>query len=250
MKRILFLVALLITIDVTFSQTMVIKKADGTYQEVPITTAVELSFYQPCPGMPTVTDAYDNKIYNTVQIGSQCWLKENLNKGTMVDSAIGQTDNSSNNIIEKYCYGNLEANCTTYGGLYQWEEAMAWTWNSKQGICPTGWHLPTKAEYDTLTTVSGVTATDSSGNTLKVIETTRPGTNTSGFSALFAGTRTQAGTFLNAGEMTFFWSYESIIAPDYLSAYRMALFNNNWNMNIGTVLKSDGLGFSVRCLKD
>ncbi|HSL89900.1 MAG TPA: hypothetical protein VK870_11395 [Ignavibacteriaceae bacterium] len=54
-----------------------------------------------CPGTPTVT--YAGKTYNTVQIGNQCWLKENLDVGNMIIGSLNQFDNG---IIEKYCYNN------------------------------------------------------------------------------------------------------------------------------------------------
>ena len=68
----------------------------------------------PCPGVPTVT--YEGQVYNTIQIFGQCWLKENLNVGTMIN---GEDEMTDNGIIEKYCYYNDQANCDTYGGLYQ-----------------------------------------------------------------------------------------------------------------------------------
>jgi len=73
----------------------------------------------PCPGMPTVV--YGGQTYNTVQIGTQCWLKENLNIGTKIPGTQNQANNGT---IEKYCYNNDEANCAIYGGLYQWNEMM------------------------------------------------------------------------------------------------------------------------------
>jgi len=66
----------------------------------------------PCPNLPAVN--YGGKIYNTVQIGTQCWLKENLNIGTMIP--VNQ-DGSNNGSIEKYCYNNDINNCNVYGGL-------------------------------------------------------------------------------------------------------------------------------------
>jgi hypothetical protein len=72
----------------------------------------------PC-ATPTVT--YAGKTYNTVQIGKQCWLKENLDVGTRINGSVNQTDNGT---IEKYCYNDDPANCTTYGGLYTWNESM------------------------------------------------------------------------------------------------------------------------------
>lgn len=99
-----------------------------------------------CPGTPTVT--YEGQVYNTVLIGSQCWLKENLNVGTMIN---GENDMVDNNIIEKYCYDNEPANCAISGGLYQWNEMMQYSNNEGvQGICPDGWHIPTDSEWKTL----------------------------------------------------------------------------------------------------
>ncbi len=94
-----------------------------------------------------ITDI-DGNIYNTVQIGDQCWMAENLNIGTMINGSQTMTDNS---IIEKYCYDNDPFNCDTLGGLYQWNEAMQYaTYPGAQGICPDGWHLPADDEWKIL----------------------------------------------------------------------------------------------------
>ena len=101
---------------------------------------------QPCPGTPTVL--YEGQTYHTVLIGNQCWLSENLNVGTMVEGTIEQSNNET---IEKYCYDNDPSNCTLYGGLYQWKEAMQYsTTEGAQGICPVGWHVPTDGELKIL----------------------------------------------------------------------------------------------------
>ncbi|MCP4252684.1 MAG: hypothetical protein GY775_04615 [Candidatus Scalindua sp.] len=90
----------------------------------------------------------DGNLYDTVQIGSQCWMAENLNVGTMVE---GSMDQPYDTVIEKYCYRNILDNCNAYGGLYQWREMMQYvTTEGTQGICPTGWHIPTDAEWKTL----------------------------------------------------------------------------------------------------
>jgi uncharacterized protein (TIGR02145 family) len=97
----------------------------------------------PCPGTPTVE--YEGQVYNTIQIFSQCWLKENLNAGTMIPGTQNMSNNSN---IEKYCYNNKEDSCTKYGGLYQWDEIMQYIiQQGVQGICPAGWHLPTDEEW-------------------------------------------------------------------------------------------------------
>ncbi|KKR29662.1 MAG: putative lipoprotein, partial [candidate division CPR2 bacterium GW2011_GWD1_39_7] len=77
-----------------------------------------------------------------VSIGSQVWMATNINTGTRVDGSSAQT------IDQKYCYGNVEANCTANGGLYLWNTAMSGnTAERAQGICPTGFHIPIDAEW-------------------------------------------------------------------------------------------------------
>ncbi|HNS46441.1 MAG TPA: FISUMP domain-containing protein, partial [Bacteroidales bacterium] len=104
---------------------------------------------QPCPGLPTVL--YEGQTYNTVQIGNQCWLRENLNVGTMILMNGGGQLQTDNGTIEKYCQQNDEANCDVYGGLYEWREAMQYvTDESAQGICPDTWHVASDPEYAVL----------------------------------------------------------------------------------------------------
>ncbi|HNX10972.1 MAG TPA: fibrobacter succinogenes major paralogous domain-containing protein, partial [bacterium] len=96
------------------------------------------------------TDApdYDTCTYDTIQIGAQCWLAGNMNVGTYVISSEDQDDDSN---LEKYCYNNDTDNCLSYGALYQWDETMQYsTSEGAQGICPTGWHIPSDAEQNTL----------------------------------------------------------------------------------------------------
>lgn len=192
-----------------------------------------------CPGTPTVD--YAGKTYNTVQIGSQCWLRENLDVGTMIQ---GVDTAKNNGIIEKYCYNNDLANCATYGGLYQWYEAMQYsTTPGVQGICPTGWHIPTLAEFQTLsTTVSG------DGNALKAIGQGTgggAGTNTSGFSALLSGYRYSNGTFYYLGNYT---NFRSSTEVNTYYAYCMHLANNDSYIYYNNNYKD--YGYSVRCVKD
>jgi uncharacterized protein (TIGR02145 family) len=191
-----------------------------------------------CSGIPTVS--YSGKTYNTIQIGTQCWLKENLDVGTMIDS---MANPSNNGIIEKYCYGNNPANCTTYGGLYQWNEAMQYvTTLGTKGICPTGWHIPTNAELYTLdTTVSNDDALKAVGQGTG----SDAGTNTSGFSALLAGYRNYYGYF-GLGYYTFFWS-----STEYLTAYARGMYlDYGVDSNVGFNRYYKAYGFSVRCAKD
>ena len=187
---------------------------------------------------------HDGKEYNTVLIGNQCWLKENLDVGTMINST---TNSTNNGILEKYCYNNLESNCTTYGGLYQWNEAMQYvTTAGTKGICPEGWHLPRLEEFQTLST-----AVSGDGNALKKEDQGSgggQGTNTSGFSALLAGGRNSYGSFSTLGSYANFWS--STEHPQYYEyVYLMILVTSNSNIELNT-LNPKSFGQSVRCLKD
>jgi uncharacterized protein (TIGR02145 family) len=192
-----------------------------------------------CPDCPTVL--YEGKTYHTVQIGNQCWLKENLDVGTMIQ---GSQDQTNNGVIEKYCYDNDPNNCITYGGLYQWDEAMQYVTNEgATGICPPGWHIPTLAELETL-----AATVNNDGNSLKAIGQgggAGAGTNTSGFSALLAGIRNYNGYFGYLGYYADFWSSTEYNADN---AYRLYLLSDD-----GSVLlyqNTKDYGFSVRCIKN
>ena len=89
---------------------------------------------------------YGSESYPTVSIGTQCWMAKNMNIGTEVALA---TESTNNGILEKYCSDSN--NCATYGGLYQWDEAMQYsTTEGAKGICPVGWHVPADSELYTL----------------------------------------------------------------------------------------------------
>ena len=106
---------------------------------------------QPCPGAAIVTD-YDNNTYNTVQIGDQCWMKENLRTTHYADGTAIPAG------THRYAPNNDESNVATYGYLYNWPAVMHGSASSSsnpsnvQGICPAGWHMPSDAEWTQLTT--------------------------------------------------------------------------------------------------
>ena len=191
-----------------------------------------------CPDCPTVL--YEGKIYHTVQIGSQCWFKENLNVGVLIT---GSQEQSNNGVIEKYCYNDDTLNCTIYGGLYQWNEAMQYVRNEgTQGICPPGWHIPTNAELITL-----YYSVNNDGNALKEVGQGidyGAGTNTSGFSALLGGYRDYNGSFSYYGYTFFYCSTES---ETYMTRH-MQLKLDNSLLLLGYGHKGHGL--YVRCIKD
>jgi len=112
-----------------------------------VSTSTSLSFL--C-GVSTVKDT-DGNVYETVAIGNQCWMKQNMRVGKRIDIT---TKQSNNNIIEKYCFSDIDSNCTDNhpnhpdGGLYNWDEAMQYsTSTGAQGMCPAGWHIPTFNQF-------------------------------------------------------------------------------------------------------
>ncbi|NOX85552.1 MAG: PKD domain-containing protein [Chlorobi bacterium] len=129
----------------TYTVQLEVRDRDGYTNVVSKNFSVDESSGIVCPGIPTIT--YGGKIYHTVLIGDQCWLKENLDIGVMILDTT-QTDNG---VIEKYCYDDDPDYCDLYGGLYLWDEMMQYTEEeSTQGICPPGWHIPSDEEWKVL----------------------------------------------------------------------------------------------------
>jgi len=201
--------------------------------------------FQQCGDL--LIDYRDGQKYRTVQIGTQCWMAENLNVGIRID---GIENQSNNGIIEKYCYDNTEANCDIYGGLYQWDEMMGYTTTAGvQGICPETWHLPTDADWTTLTTFLGGETV--AGGKMKEAGTTHwnspntGATNSSGFTGLPGGYRSTDYTFYSLSLTGAFWSSFEISAT---GAWYRYLFYYNASVDRGNYGK--GYGLSVRCLRD
>ncbi len=210
------------------------------------TCTFDIYAWASCPGTPTVI--YGSQTYNTIQIGGQCWLKENLNIGTRINGNIYQTDNS---IIEKHCYNDIEDSCTVYGGLYQWDEAMQYVITSgARGICPEGWHIPAVAEWDVLRDYLGGQAV--AGGSMKepgtrFWESPNAGaTNSSGFSGLGAGTYRPAGYnyYYLLRQAGIFWTstgtgYNATRRDTHYSSAEMSPYTCEYYHS-----------FSVRCIKD
>jgi len=174
-------------------------------------------------------------------------MAENLNIGTMINGTEEMTDNS---VIEKYCYDNNLANCETYGGLYQWHEMMEYsTTPGLQGICPSGWHLPTDGEWTTLTDFLGGASV--AGGKMKEAGTTHwnspntGATNESGFTALPAGYRSTLGYFSRLGNDACFWSSSEDYTND--AWYWGLLYDDD---DVYCYSHGKSYGFSSRCLQD
>ena len=130
---------------------------------------------QPCPGTPTVTD-HEGNVYNTVQIGNQCWTKENLrtttspSTGTYLIPAVNASYTYTGKQARWYYNDSTTYAPMNYGLLYNWNAAVD-TFNTlygetsvnhgssvsvmfnghRRGICPVGWHLPSDAEWEAMT---------------------------------------------------------------------------------------------------
>ena len=214
----------------------------------------------------TMTDERDGKVYRTVKIGDQTWMAENLNYYKDTDL----------NVKEKsWCYGKKDngdsTTCDMAGRLYTWAAAIdsvklandtdnpqdcgygkecgvASTRSATlvQGVCPTGWHLPSRAEWNSLFTAVGDEST--AGKVLKSQTgwyNRGNGTDAFGFSALPAGGRNGDEDYYNEGDYAYFWS-STELNSNY--AYRMYLDYGSVSATLSFKNKDDG--FSVRCLKN
>jgi uncharacterized protein (TIGR02145 family) len=240
---------------IAYAKTPVLINGSDVIEDAPLsnqTYTFEILEGIPCPGTPTVP--YEGQTYNTVQIGSQCWFKENLNVGTMINGSGNQTNNSQK---EKYCYGDNAANCATYGGLYQWNEMMQYsTTPGVQGICPSGWHIPTDAEWCTLTQfIDPMVNCNSTGWSGQVVGTKMKsttgwnsggnGTNTFGFTALPGGRRDNSGAFYDIGGYGYWWSSTEGFTSS--AWFRVLRYNS---ANVSRDFGGKVGGRSVRCLQD
>ncbi|MBL7137255.1 MAG: fibrobacter succinogenes major paralogous domain-containing protein [Bacteroidales bacterium] len=200
-----------------------------------------------CPGITEII--YEGETYSTVQIGTQCWLRKNLNIGIRIDGVNNQTNNG---IIEKYCYQDIDANCTIYGGLYQWNEMMQYaTTSGGRGICPQGWHVPTKNEWDQL--LVGLGGSGVAGGKLKETGTSHwlapntGATNISSFTALPGGyCYPTSGFYLLSQEARL--SSSSIYSVSNQQSWAPEIYYSNTSIafNNGPWIA----GFSVRCIKN
>lgn len=181
-----------------------------------------------------------------IKIGTQMWSKANLNVGTRIDGVNNQTLAAT--AIEKYCYGDSEANCTTKGGLYQWDEAMQYATNERaQGICPGGRYIPSDDDWKTLEQSQGMTAL--LANTLGSRGVNQEGIKLqngglSGFNVLLVGYRGSGGAFTANNSSSLMWSSTQSVGDAYFRGF---------DLGVNTVYRgvyTKPHGFSVRCVKN
>ncbi len=194
----------------------------------------------------TFTDPRDGNVYKTVTIGSQVWMAENLK---YLPGVVGPATGSlTNPYFYVYDYDGTSvtdakatANYSTYGVLYNWEAAKA--------ACPAGWHLPSDAEWTTLTNYLGGES-DAGGKlketgTMHWLSPNTGATNESGFTALPGGMRGSDG-FDEIGYNGNWWS---AVESDAAGAWYVNVNYADSYVRTGK-FPSKAVGFSVRCVRD
>ena len=197
-----------------------------------------------------MTDSRDGKEYKIITIGPQTWMAENLNF------------EYNENTAKSYCEYNRVSSCNKYGRYYTWSAAMdsvgTYAVNGMgcgkyktcsptypvRGICPEGWHLPTKEEFEILISNGG--GASNAGTKLKAVSgwnANRNGTDAFGFTALPAGYCQGYNSCSEVGYKAFFWN-----ASDYdeYKAYHGGMYSSSASVN--KIDKSGGL--PIRCVKD
>ena len=201
---------------------------------------------------PNISDV-DGNTYKTVYIGTQQWMAENLkvskySDGTAIPNVTGNTEWSNLSTGAWSYYNNDAVNNAKYGKLYNWYAVSPIT-NGNKNVCPTGWHVPTDAEWIVLTNYLGGESV--AGGKMKEVGTSNwnsPNTdasNTSLFSALPGGGRSYSGDYGSIGNYGIWWS--STLNDTY-NARALFLVNSNSSANRGVTDKP--YGRSVRCLRD
>jgi len=206
-------------------------------------------------GQDTVTDI-DGNVYETVQIGDQLWMAENLkvthyNDGTEIPTGYSDDDWAGLSTGAYAVYGDNESNADTYGYLYNWYAV-----DDDRGVCPASWHVPTDGEYTALSDYLGGTSV-AGGKLKECTEGSCPeseywyspntgATNESGFTALPGGAHYYYyGYYDHMGYYGYFWSSTefSNSNPGYRSLY-------SGNSEIYRYFNYKRSGFSVRCIRD
>jgi uncharacterized protein (TIGR02145 family) len=199
-----------------------------------------------------ITDVEGNS-YKTVTIGTQTWMAENLktskySDGTTIPNITDNTQWQNNTTGAWAYYNNDAANNAKYGKLYNWY-AVSKSTNGNKNVCPTGWHVPTDAEWTVLTDYLGGASV--AGGKLKEVGTTNwnspntSATNTSLFTGLPGGYRLYLGYYYTIGTDGYWWSSTEANTG---AAWLRAL---NYDYGHASSFSSNkGYGFSVRCLRD
>jgi len=191
--------------------------------------------------------SYGGENYPTVQIGTQCWFRKNLNIGTQITGTHYQSDNG---VVEKFCYNDDVNYCNTYGGLYSWDELMNYsTHDSAQGICPAGWHVPSDVDWqkiaDFLVNADNAGAHMKETGTLHWSSTDQYTDNSSGFTGLPGGEWLSPNEYEWIRDFGFFWSSTQL---NYTFGHKEQLSATSGVLYQTFDTKS--VGYSERCIQN
>jgi uncharacterized protein (TIGR02145 family) len=207
-----------------------------------------------CPGTPSVTDI-DGNIYNTVQIGNQCWTQSNLKvskyrNGDSIPTGISNSLWGGVSYGAYSIYNNLLLNDTLFGKLYNFNALI-----DSRGLCPTGWHVPSDVEWTDL--VNHLNGTWAAGSSLKstLVQPTPGGwsppnssaSNSSGFNGLPGGYRNAIGEYWAGFDFGFFWTSTPSVNSSSWTWTRQLYTGNS---SVERYENPKAFGFSLRCLKN
>jgi len=264
MNKILFTVMMVVVASNTHAQndTMYIMKNGNVLGKYNVNTEIDSIVFTKHQTIQdnSFTDSRDRQVYRTVTIGKQVWMAENLRYlPSVIEPSYG-----SETKRYYYVYGyegisevvaSYTDNYKTYGVLYNWAAAMKGAASSKtnpsrvQGVCPSGWHLPSDAEWTELTDYLGGEAV--SGGKLKEAGTDHwkspndGATNETGFTGLPAGYRYYTGKFNDLGNYTEWWSATENDAHQAWQRGTVYYMRDLRRFN-----DHKDVGVSVRCIRD
>lgn len=233
----------LFAIFVTICAIQFITQSCGDLERVP---PVSCESAEDCNCGTLILDTRDDKEYKTVWIGGKCWMQENLNVGEWTNDFYSIVADPNNDIIQKFCQSDSFGNCEDFGGFYIWSEATKVA-EPQRGICPKGWHLPTKEDFIQL-----CESIDYNGKELVKINT-----NGTHFDGLLTGYKNDANGFPNTNlfYLIFWTSTPYSEHSDSLPAYCLFYSNLNSKLSVTSSVpvvpsNQNNLALCIRCLKD
>ncbi len=186
------------------------------------------------PERSILVDPRDGKTYTLVTIDSLTWFDANLDYSGSPSSRIG------------VCYNEESSNCSKYGRLYTWAEAMGLPESANreavapatriQGICPNGSHLPNRSEWNSLVKAAN-------GRTRALKDSSWGGSDILHFRALPAGSHQAAGPFAAQGSATYFWT-----SVEHNATYGLYFYFTGSDTAVNNAVYFKTSGNSVRCV--
>lgn len=238
------------SMDNVFSSRSILKEYFDVELSDVINTKVQkkiLTNTIPLPGAAVTINDIDGNIYNTITIGTQTWMSENLrttryNNGDYINKIVNNQEWKDDTLGAWCYYENDKSNDKIFGKLYNWYAVT-----NEKGVCPLGWHVPNNREWNKLIDELGGSA--EAGSKMKLLSEWKSGLsadNSSGFSGIPADLRRKVGDFATIEEYAYYWSSSFIINKPNALCFILGYKDNNCFKD--STSKNDGL--SCRCVKD